>query len=123
MLEICLLGATGSIGGQVLDLIREKGVEIKEVTLCGGGTKSKIWPHMIANILNVNVNFMQTEQGPGYGAAILSMVASNLYKDVDSAIAVLIKQTNSIEPIQELVDKYKDKYQKYLRIYPNLKNI
>ena len=24
MLEICLLGATGSIGGQVLDLIREK---------------------------------------------------------------------------------------------------
>lgn len=106
-----------------LELIRNKGVEINEVTLCGGGVKSKIWPHIIANILNVKVNFTQTEQGPGYGAAILSMVASGLYKNVDEAIENLIKISSSLEPVECIVKKYKNKYEKFLLLYPSIKNI
>lgn len=106
-----------------LDLIRQKGIEINEVTLCGGGTRSKIWPHMIANILNVKVNFMQTEQGPGYGGAILAMVACNKFKDCDAAISVLVKKKSFILPDVNVVERYKAKYQKYLNIYPNIKNI
>jgi xylulokinase len=106
-----------------LDLIRQKGIEINEVTLCGGGTRSKIWPHMIANILNVKVNFMQTEQGPGYGGAILAMVACNKFKDCDAAISALVKKKSFILPDANVVERYKAKYQKYLNIYPNIKNI
>lgn len=106
-----------------LDLIRQKGINIKEVTLCGGGVKAKIWPYILANVLNVKINFTITEQGPGYGAAMLGMVSSKLFDNVDEAIDKLIKTSSSISPDEEIVNKYRDKYNKYLKIYPAIKNI
>lgn len=106
-----------------LELIRNKGIEINKVTLCGGGCKTKIWPIIVANVLDVEVVMNQTEQGPAYGAAILAMVSSGLYKNVDEAIDKLIKPISSIKPIEEVKNRYKEKYNTYLRIYPNIKNI
>lgn len=122
-MSLSVLEGVGFALNNCLDLIRQKGINVKEVTLCGGGVKAKIWPYILANILDVKVNFTLTEQGPGYGAALLGMVSSGLFDNVDCAINGLIKTSSSILPDKDVVLRYKNKYTKYLNIYPALKSI
>lgn len=106
-----------------LEIIKECGIDIKESTLCGGGAKSKIWAQIIANVLNIKINFVETEQGPGYGAAILAMVGEKEYNNVEEAVSSIVKVTNSIYPNENISKKYAKKYEAYKEIYPNIKNI
>ena len=58
------------------------GIKIHRSTICGGGAKSLLWKKIIANVLNVKVDVPETEEGPGYGAAILAAVACGEYASV-----------------------------------------
>ena len=39
--------------------------------LCGGGARSPLWRKIIANVMNMKVELIESEEGPGYGVAIL----------------------------------------------------
>jgi len=106
-----------------LELMRNKGLVVNEITLCGGGAKNLIWAKMIANIMNVKVNFVKTEQGPGYGAAILGMVAAKKYSSVEEACDAIVERTKTLEPVKEIVEKYQKKYSIYKKIYSAVKGL
>lgn len=103
--------------------IARRSVTIDKVTVCGGGAKSDLWKKIIANVLNLKVNILQTEQGPAYGGAILAMVGAGEYQSVEQATATIVKTKESIIPSQELVEKYESKYAKFKQLYPALKNM
>ena len=65
----------------------------------------------------------ETEQGPGYGGAILAAVACGEYATVQEACSKLVKVTETVEPDPELTAKYNVKYQSFRKMYPALKNI
>ena len=52
-----------------MEVVRELGIRIQRATLCGGGAKSPLWRRIIANIMNLKVDIIESEEGPGYGAA------------------------------------------------------
>ena len=58
------------------EVARGLGVDIPRSNICGGGSKSRLWRVMMSNILGIPLDTVTTEQGPGYGAAILAMVAT-----------------------------------------------
>ena len=58
-----------------VEIARAQGVKIKASTLCGGGAKSPLWREILANVLGIPLTLPQTEQGPGYGGAMLAAVA------------------------------------------------
>ena len=64
-----------------------------------------------------------TEQGPGYGAAILAMIGVGVYKDVKTAVDKLVKVKETIKPDKELTLKYDKKYQVFKTLYPTLKDL
>ena len=64
-----------------------------------------------------------SEEGPGFGAAILAAVGCNEYESVEAATKSIIKIKERIQPEPELVAKYEKKYQKFRKIYPALKGI
>lgn len=99
------------------------GIDVAKATVCGGGAKSKIWREILANVLNCEIVSLETEQGVSYGAAILAMVGSGLYKTVEEATAVLVKRREKVLPMSEMVMKYEEKYQYFRRIYPALKTL
>ncbi|MBF1259851.1 MAG: xylulokinase [Lachnoanaerobaculum sp.] len=106
-----------------LEVARSLGIEIKKTMICGGGAKSALWKKLVANIMNVEVEVPVSEEGPGFGAAILAAVGCNEYESVEAATKSIIKIKERIQPEPELVAKYEKKYQKFRKIYPALKSI
>ena len=78
---------------------------------------------MVANILNLKVEVIESEQGPALGGAILAAVGCGEYEDVESAVRQFVTVVETIEPEQELVEKYEERYQKFKQIYPALKPV
>ena len=103
-----------------LEIVRKNGVEINSIRINGGGAKSRLWCEIIANVLNVEVNKIHSEEGPAFGAAILAAVGCEKYKTVEQACAKLIKLSSTVKPNQLLLEKYNKKYEIYHGLYPVL---
>lgn len=100
------------------EIVKALGVGISSSMVCGGGSKSELWVKIIANVLNIPLNIPATEQGPGYGAAILSMVACGEYASVEKAPRKLFEIKKTILPDPDIVQLYEHKYSKFKKIYP-----
>ena len=106
-----------------LEVAKELGIDIKESNICGGGSKSKLWRKIFANVLGIRLAVPESEEGPGYGGAMLAMVGDKVYDSVDECANQLIHIKEYEEVDEELVKRYEDKYLKYKKIYPTLKQL
>lgn len=106
-----------------LEVAKSLGLTIPRTTICGGGAKSPLWKRIIANVMNLKVDIVETEEGPGYGAAILAAVGCGAYGSLDEAVTKLVHVVETIEPEPELVKKYEKGYQKFRQYYPALKGL
>lgn len=106
-----------------LEVARSLGIKIDRTMICGGGAKSPLWKRLVSNILNVEVEVPVSEEGPGFGAAILAAVGCGEYESVEKAAKSIIKIKEKIKPEADLVVKYEEKYQKFKKIYPALKDV
>ncbi|MCI6998735.1 MAG: xylulokinase [Eubacterium sp.] len=106
-----------------LEVARSLGIKIERTKICGGGAKSPLWKKIIANVMNLKVDVIESEEGPGYGGAILAAVGCGEYASVEEASAALVKVIDTVEPDSELVAKYEERYQEFRRIYPTVKEL
>ena len=106
-----------------LEIARSQGIDVKTSKICGGGAKSALWKKMFANILNVRLEILESEQGPGMGGAMLAMVADGTYPSVQAVCDALVKVVDTVEPEPELVALYEERYQQFRQIYPALKPV
>lgn len=104
-----------------VEAARKAGISVTRATVCGGGAKSRVWREILANVLNCTIVSPVTEQGPAYGAAILAMVGSGRYPDVETAAELLTSPRETVEPSAELVQKYEHKYEIFTHLYPALR--
>lgn len=116
MLEGVAFGLRDSI-----EAAKSTGLHPKRSKICGGGAKSPLWRKMIANIMNMKIDRIESEEGPGYGAAMLAAVGCGVFPSVEEAADKLVKIIDTEEPDSQLVEKYEEKYQKYRKLYPALK--
>ena len=65
----------------------------------------------------------ESEEGPGYGGAMLAAVGCGEYDSVQEAADQLVKVVDTVEPDDKLVAKYEAKYQQFREIYPALKGV
>jgi len=82
-----------------------------------------LWKKIIANVLGIKVDVIESEEGPGYGGAMLAAVACGEFASVEEAAEKLVKVIDTIEPDPELVEKYNDRYAKFAKIYPTVKGL
>ena len=106
-----------------LEVIKQFGIDVKASCLCGGGAKNKLWRQILANVLDIELNIPMTEQGPGYGSAILAMVGAGKFDDLKSATDKFFEIKETVTPDKELARLYADRYEKYRKIYPAVKNL
>ena len=106
-----------------LEVARSLGNEIKNSRICGGGAKSPLWRKIFANVCNLDIEVIKSEEGPGYGGAILAAVACGEYASVREAADALVEVTQVIHPDPEITERYERQYQKFRRIYPAVKDL
>ena len=104
-----------------LEVAKSLGIQLERTKICGGGAKSPLWKKMIANILNLKVDVIESEEGPALGGAMLAAVACGEYDSVEAAAAKIVKIVDTVEPEAELVAKYEARYQQFKEIYPACK--
>ena len=78
---------------------------------------------MIANILNIKVDVIASEEGPAMGGAMLAAVANGEYASVEEAAEAIVKVVDTVEPEPALAVKYDERYKKFAKIYPAVKNL
>ena len=101
-----------------LEVARSLGIHLERTKICGGGAKSPLWKRMIANILNLKVDVIESEEGPALGGAMLAAVACGEYESVEAAAEKIVRIVDTVEPEPELVAKYEERYRKFKEIYP-----
>lgn len=106
-----------------LEVARSLGIKIQRTKICGGGAKSLLWKKIIANVMNLSVDVIESEEGPGYGGAILAAVGCGEFSSVEEAVGKLVKTVHTINPEPKLVEKYEEQYQKFCQIYPTMKEL
>ena len=105
------------------EVARSLGLDIPSSKLCGGGSKSPLWRTIFANVLGIPLELPKTEQGPGYGGAMLAMVGCGCFESVQAAADALVEVASVVEPDPELTARYEARYRQYRTIYPALKPV
>lgn len=105
------------------EVAKSLGIEINASNICGGGAKSVLWKKIMANVLGIQLDTVKTEQGPGYGGAILAMVGCGEFESVADACDELVEISDTVYPDSELTALYNKKYEIFKQIYPSLKSV
>ena len=105
------------------EVAKSLGINIPRSNICGGGAKSPLWRKILANVLGIPLDMVATEQGPGYGGAILAMVADGRYPTVQAACDALVTVASTTEPDPELTKLYGERYSQFKEIYPAMKGL
>ena len=106
-----------------VEVARSLGIEINTSKICGGGAKSPLWKKIVANVLNIELQCLESEQGPSMGGAMLAMVACGEYESVKAACASTVHVASTVRPEPELAAKYEKRYQQFKKIYPACKEL
>ena len=77
----------------------------------------------MANVLNIELQCLESEQGPGMGGAMLAMVACGEYESVKAACERIVHVASTVRPEPELAAKYEKRYQQFQKIYPACKQL
>ena len=106
-----------------VEVARKLGIKLERTKICGGGAKSPLWKKIIANVMNMKVDVIESEEGPALGGAMLAAVANGEYASVEEAAAKLVKIIDTVEPDPTIAARYEEQYKKFVQIYPALKDI
>jgi xylulokinase len=104
-----------------LEIIRELGIEPAAVRASGGGAKSPFWRQMLADIFNVPVATLETQEGSAYGVALLAMVGTGHYGSVEEACGETIREVSRVDPQGGNAGRYAERYQLFRELYPAIR--
>jgi len=103
-----------------LDLLRESGIEVKELHAVGGGARSDIWLGLKADICRIPLRVPRVTEAACLGAAVLASVGAGNYDNINSAVQDAVGINRTIMSSSGNVEKYRRRYELYLELYPKL---
>lgn len=106
-----------------LDLIVGVGGTPALGRVSGGGARSELWLKIVASVLELPLERVAVDEGAAFGAAILGGVAAGTWSDVHAAVAATVKPRERIDPVEEWVEVYREKRERYRALYPALRSL
>ncbi len=102
-----------------LRLMTDAGIRTPEAFhASGGGTRSRLWRQIIADVMSADIATVETVEGAAYGAALLAGVGAEWWDDVDGA-ATLVHRTETISPGPD-AEALGAAHESYRLLYPAL---
>jgi xylulokinase len=106
-----------------LDLLLEVGAEIDAGRASGGGARSELWLRIVASVLELPIERVAVDEGAAFGAAILGGVAAGAWQDVQEATAATVRVRETIEPVADWIEPYREQLGRFRALYPALKEV
>lgn len=103
---------------KIVDTFNSNGVPVKDYIVAGGLIKNKFVMQIYADILNMPIHVIASDQGPALGSAIHAAVACGAYPGIQEASAKMGRLTkNAFRPNPDSALIYKEIYSHYLSLY------
>ena len=110
------------IAFSLLDCYSHLPFKVENIRLAGGGSKSKFWCQIIADMTGYNVITTEGSEFGAKGAAMTALVSEKIYDSYTTAHEKIIKTKEIFKPQIENTKIYKDFYTLYVKIYNDLWN-
>ena len=101
-------------------IMKEQGILIRDIHVLGGGSKSRLWIQILADMTGIPIHTLMISDNAATGAALLAGVGTGLFADLDAACLISVKSHTRIEPDPLLKNSYRMVYEKYLKLYQSL---
>jgi xylulokinase len=98
------------------------GVKMEEVSLSGGGSKSRVWQQIHADVSGKKMKVVQVKESEAIGNSILAGFGVGIYKDMVKAAQQVVKIERVVEPRKEYAERYAGLFELYKNLYIHLKD-
>ncbi len=106
-----------------LEIIAALGARPSLVRLSGGGAKSPFWHQLFADIFDLRVATLESQEGSAYGAALLALIGTGEYGSAIEVCQAAVKQVTVREPQPQAAEFYRKRYAIYRSLYPALRSV
>jgi len=108
----------------ILEAMRAAGLEVRRLTIVGGGAKGASWRQIKADVTGLPVRVPENVETTATGAAILAAVGSGMFPDVGGAVKAFVAyRPEEHEPDPRTRDAYEEAYHRYRDVYFALKKV
>lgn len=97
----------------ILETFRSLGAPIERIIACGGGTRSALWLHILADVAGVPLHLTAVDDAVALGSAICAAVGARRYPDLKTAAHAMVRPLSVIEPDPDTRDVYDRGYERY----------
>jgi len=108
----------------ILEGMRNAGLEVRRLTIVGGGAKGALWRQIKADVTGLPVRVPTSVETTATGAAILAAVGAEVHSSVAEAVEAFVAYRPGEQvPDPERREQYADAYRRYRDLYFTLKPI
>lgn len=107
---------------QHIEIFNERGLKIKNIKVTNGGSKSKLWKQILADVLDQPLSPVVDHPGASLGAALIAGVGIGVFKDFDIASEVL-ETDEPFVPNKSNVEIYNERFIDYLSMGSKMTDI
>jgi xylulokinase len=104
-----------------LAILREQQNPVTHVIATGGGSKSRAWLEIKADVLQIPVSTLEVKEAGALGCAILCAKAAGLYGSVEEAARNMSRVKDTIQPNPRHKDFYAEKFALYRKLHDHVK--
>jgi L-ribulokinase len=113
-----LIEATAFGTRRIIEAFVDAGVPITELIVAGGLVRNDLLLRIYADVTNLPLSIIGSDQGPALGAAIHGAVAAGAYPDIRAAAAAMGSVSHRVHrPIPANVEAYQPIYADYLELH------
>lgn len=117
-----LEGITFSLNDSI-EIFRQEGKTIDTIVSIGGGAKNDDWLQIQADIFNAEIVKLNSEEGPGMGAAMLAAVGCGWFASIKECADAFLSVDKTFKPHLENVARYQDLFKIYQDVYTQTKEL
>lgn len=112
--------ALGYILKRNIDSLADMGIHVKEIRSLGGGSKSKVWNQIKADINQVTLETVKSVEAASLGAAILAGKATGIFENIEEAVDSMVEVKDRTLPREENREVYEEGYRMYQKLFKDL---
>lgn len=107
----------------ILETLSRGGFEVQEMYASGGGSRSKLWLQIHADVTNLPIYLTAVKEASTLGTAIYAAVGSGFYDSLPEATLKMVRVTGQVYPNKETHELYQFYYDKYVASYFALRDL
>ena len=113
-----LLEATAFGTRKIIETFGDAGVPVTELIIAGGLMKNALLMQIYADVTNLPLSVIGSEQGPALGSAIHAAVAAGAYPDIRAAAAAMGSVRRAVyQPVPAHAAAYDELYAEYTTLH------